>query len=155
METSMNKSTATSASLNDLIEVLNDGVKFYDDAATTTKINLYQGLFQRMADGKRRIASALKSQVKLHGDTPADSGTIAGSLRKTYTDIAAKFSNQPEAKFVEQLEQSEDRILHAFEDAFSASQTAEVREIAQTYLPELRRMHDEMRNLKQQLKSAA
>ena len=151
----MNKSTATSASLNDLIEVLNDGVKFYDDAAMTTKNNSYKGLFQRMADGKRRIASALKSQVQLHGDKPADSGTIAGSLRKAYTDIAAKLSSQPETKFVEQLEQSEDRILHAFEDTFSSTQQPEVREIAQNYLPELRRMHDEMRNLKQQLKSAA
>ena len=151
----MNKTTATSANLNDLIEVLNDGVKFYDDAAMTTKNNTYKGLFQRMADGKRRIASALSSQVKLHGDTPTDSGTVAGGLRKTYTDIAAKFSSQPETKFVDQLEQSEDRILHAFEDAFSVSKQPEVREIAQNYLPELRRMHDEMRNLKQQLKSAA
>ena len=150
----MNKS-ATSASLNDLIEVLNDGVKFYDDAAMTTKNSHYKGLFQRMADGKRRIASALKSQVTLHGDKPADSGTVAGALRQTYTDLAAKWSDHPETKFIAQLEQSEDRILHAFEDALSESKQPEVREIAQSFLPDLRRMHDEMRDLKHQLKPAA
>lgn len=147
--------SATSATLNDLIQVLNDGVKFYDDAATTTKNQSYKNVFQRIADGKRGIVSALKTQVAIRGDEPSSNGTFAGSVRQAYTDIAAKLSSTPDTKYVEQLEQSEDRILHAFEDALGGSETQAVRQLAQNHLPELRRMHDQMRDLKQQLKSAA
>lgn len=146
---------ATNASLNDLIQVLNDGVKFYHDAASATTNADFQALFQRMADGKRRIAAALKEQVEVRGGEPAESGTLAGSVRQAYTDIAAKLSNAPDTQYVSQLEQSEDRILHAFEDALGASGEPAVRRLAQSHLPDLRSMHDRMRELKQQLKSVA
>lgn len=147
----MSKTTAT---LNDLIEVLNDGVTFYDDAATTTANSAYKELFQRMASTKRAITNELKAEVAYQGETPADGGTIAGALRKTYTDLRASLSDNPDAKYISQLEESEDRILHAFQDALTMSEKAQVRQIAQNHLPDIRRMHDEMRALKQQLKAA-
>jgi uncharacterized protein (TIGR02284 family) len=144
----------TTANLNELIEVLNDGVKFYDDAATTTENGTYKALFQRMASTKRAIAADLKAEVAVHGEKPADGGTIAGSLRQTYTDLAASLSKNPDAKYISSLEETEDRILHAFQDALTTSDKAEVRQIAQNYLPDVKRMHDEMRSLKHQVKAA-
>lgn len=146
--------TQTTA-LNELIEVLNDGVKFYDDAAGTTSNETYRQLFQRMASTKRSIVADLKSEVSQQGETPADGGTIAGSLRQAYTDLRAKMSDNPDAKYIGQLEESEDRILHAFQEALTTSDKAQVRQIAQNYLPDIRRMHDEMRDLKARVKHAA
>jgi uncharacterized protein (TIGR02284 family) len=147
--------TQTTASLNELIEVLNDGVKFYDDAAGSARHETYRQLFQRMASTKRAIATDLKAEVAHQGEKPAEGGTVAGTLRQAYTDLSAKLSDNPDAKYISQLEESEDRILHAFQDALTTSDKAQVRQIAQNYLPDIRRMHDEMRNLKQQVKSAA
>jgi uncharacterized protein (TIGR02284 family) len=147
--------TQTTTSLNELIEVLNDGVKFYDDAAGSTQNPTYRELFQRMASTKRSIASDLKAEVSYQGEKPADGGTVAGTLRQAYTDLRAKLSDNPDAKYIGQLEESEDRILHAFQDALTTSDKAQVRQIAQNYLPDIRRMHDEMRDLKAQLKNAA
>ena len=146
--------TKTTSTLNELIEVLNDGVSFYEDAGKTTENSSYKSLFTRMASTKRSIAADLKAQVALHGETPADGGTIAGSLRKAYTDITASMSKHPDDKYISQLEETEDRILHSFQDALTSSDRAEVRQIAQNYLPDVRRMHDEMRALKQQIKAA-
>jgi uncharacterized protein (TIGR02284 family) len=147
--------THSNPSLNELIEVLNDGVKFYDDAAGRTRNETYRQLFGRMASTKRAIVSDLKTEVSHQGETPANDGTVLGSLRQAYTDLSAKFSDNPDAKYVSQLEESEDRILHAFQDALTSSEQARIRQIAQNHLPEVRRMHDEMRNLKAQLKTAA
>lgn len=144
----MNKTTT---SLNELIEVLNDGVKFYADAAVTTSNGIYKNLFQRMASTKRAIVADLKAEVAYHGEKPSDDGTLAGALRQTYTELTAKLSDKPDAKYVDQLEQSEDRILHAFQDALTLSDKAEVRQIAQNYLPEIKRMHNEMHDLKKDL----
>lgn len=144
----------TTTDLNELIEVLNDGVKFYDDAAAATRNPTYRDLFQRMASTKRSIATDLKSEVSLHGEKPADGGTVGGALRKAYTDIAAKMSSDPDEKYIVQLEEQEDTILESFQDALTRSERAEVRQIAQNYLPDVRRMHDEMLALKQQVKAA-
>lgn len=144
----------TTSSLNDLIEVLNDGVSFYEDASTSVDNPTYKSLFTRMASTKRSIAADLKAQVALHGEKPAEGGTVAGSFRKGYTDLRASMSKNPDEKYVSSLEETEDRILHAFQDALTSSDRAEVRQIAQNYLPDVRRMHDEMRALKHQLKAA-
>ena len=146
--------TKTTSTLNELIEVLNDGVSFYEDAGKSTDNGAYKSLFTRMASTKRSIAADLKAQVALHGETPAEGGTIAGSLRKAYTDITASMSKHSDDKYISQLEETEDRILHSFQDALTSSDRAEVRQIAQNYLPDVRRMHDEMRALKQQTKAA-
>ena len=144
----------TTTNLNELIEVLNDGVSFYEDASKKTDNTAHRSLFNRMASTKRSIAADLKAQVALHGETPAEGGTIAGSLRKVYTDITASMSKHADDKYISQLEETEDRILHSFQDALASSDRAEVRQIAQNYLPDVRRMHDEMRSLKQQVKAA-
>ncbi len=141
----------TSADINEMIEVLNDGVKFYEDAAGDSPHSV---LFRRMASSKRAIAADLKAEVSLHGEKPAEGGTISGALRRTYTDIRAKLSSDPEAQYISQLEETEDKILRSFQDSLTSSENAAVRQIAQRYLPDVRRMHNEMRDLKQQFKAA-
>jgi uncharacterized protein (TIGR02284 family) len=147
--------TDTTSRLNELIEVLTDGVKFYEDATNTTSNSAYKTLFQRMASTKRAIVADIKAEVAYHGETPAQHGTMVGTLRQLYTDLRARLSDQPDIKYIAQLEEAEDRILETFRDALTASDKAEVRQIAQNYLPDIKRMHDEMRTLKEQVKHAA
>ena len=144
----------TTAQLNELIDVLTDGVKFHEEAARSID-GPYQALFQRLASTKRAILSDLRAEVAYHGEMPAEGGTIAGSLRQAYTELRAKVSDKPDVKYISQLEETEDRILRAFTDALTTSERAEVRQIAQNYLPDIRRMHDEMRTLKAETKHAA
>jgi uncharacterized protein (TIGR02284 family) len=144
----------TTAQLNELIDVLTDGVKFHEEAARAID-GRYQALFQRLASTKRAILNDLKAEVAYQGDAPAEGGTLAGSLRQAYTELRARVSGEPDVKYIAQLEETEDRILRAFTDALTTSERAEVRQIAQNYLPEIRRMHDEMRELKSQTHKAA
>jgi uncharacterized protein (TIGR02284 family) len=144
----------TTAQLNELIDVLTDGVKFHEEAARVVD-GPYQALFQRLASTKRAILADLKAEVAYHGEAPAEGGTLAGSLRQAYTELRARVSGEPGAKYIAQLEETEDRILRAFTDALTTSERAEVRQIAQNHLPEIRRMHDEMRELKSQTQKAA
>jgi len=146
---------STPAQLNELIDVLTDGVKFYDEAARAIGGSPYQALFQRLASSKRAILADLRAEVAYHGEAPSQSGTLGGSLRQLYTDLRARLSSQPDLEYIAQLEESEDRALRAFTEALTTSERAEVRQIAQNYLPDVRRMHEEMRALKAQLQDAA
>ena len=106
----------TSSNLKDLIELLNDGEKFYSEAADRVKIPAYANLFRRMAQQKQAIASDLSARLAVHGEVAPMGGTVLGTLRKLYAEVLASMSKQSESVYVAQLEQTEDRILEAFRD---------------------------------------
>ncbi|UXI68303.1 PA2169 family four-helix-bundle protein [Tahibacter amnicola] len=141
----------TTGKLKDLIELLHDGEKFYTEAATKVKVPAFANLFARMARMKQAIANDLSTQVGSHGEKAPTGGTMFGALRQLYTDIRASMSRDAEAVYVAQLEQTEDRILEAFRDELTKSDNVEVRNIAERHYPEIKRAHDEMRDLKSRL----
>lgn len=147
--------TRTTTNLNELIQVLNDGIAFYDDAAKNTDNAGYRALFMRMAASKRAIVTDLGQHVARLGETPTEGGTVMGTLRKGYADLRASMSRDPDARYIAQLEESEDRILEAFRDALAVSEDAALRAIAQQHLPQVRAMHDQMRALKREVERAA
>ncbi len=140
------------ATLNDMIRTLNDGRTFYEDAASKVAREDLKRLFERMARTKTAIVNDMKNKVVFTGEEPNDDGTVGGGFRKAYADIRARLANDKEASYVSQLEEFEDRILASFREAIEASKDPEVRSIAQKYMPEVTRDHNEMRALKHALK---
>jgi uncharacterized protein (TIGR02284 family) len=141
----MHQDTAT---LNDMIEVLDDGQTFYQEAATRVERPDLRILFERMARTKQSIAENLRTAVVAEGAKPPVDGSFAGSVRKAYAEMRAALSNHKDYQYVAQLEKFEDRILRSFEDAVAESDDDVVRSIAHRYLPEVTRDHNEMRMLK-------
>jgi uncharacterized protein (TIGR02284 family) len=142
---SKNKTTAT---LNDLVDALNDGIAFYDHAAIETRDLHQKDLFHDMSRIKGNIAADLKVEVAKLGGEAANDSSWLGDFRQGYADLKAKLTKDPDAAYVAALEAQEDRVLEAFRDAMEADQPARVRELAAQYLPDVRRMHDQMRDLK-------
>jgi uncharacterized protein (TIGR02284 family) len=137
-----------SATLNDLIEVLEDGKMFYEEAAAKVTRPDLRTLFGRMAMTKGAIVNDLKTAVVARGDQPATSGSFAGSIRKAYAEIRTKLSTDKNHAYIAELEQFEDRILHAFQHAAQKSEDPGVRTIAQRYMPDVNQGHAQMRDLK-------
>jgi uncharacterized protein (TIGR02284 family) len=144
----MAKDTAT---LNHLIEVLNDGKKFYEEASTNVQRPDLKTLFAQMAVTKGAIANDLKTAVsaKDPGKAPVDDdGSFVGSIRKAYAEIRTKLSTDKNYAYIAELESFEDRIVAAFRDAAEKSDDMGVRTIAQRYLPQVLRDHAQMRDMK-------
>ncbi len=135
------------ATLDDLIEVLNDGKAFYEEACSHVHADL-AAVFQRMARTKAAIAADLSTMVVARGEEPSRSGSFSGSVRKMYAQLRTLLAQNEEAAYITQLEEFEDRILHAFQDAVEESNDVGVREIARRYLPEVTRDHNDMRSMK-------
>lgn len=140
----------TTATLNDLIALLHDGEKFYTEAAEKVKTPAYRSLFQRMARTKQAIAVDLAAHVAAHGETASNEGTFSGTLHKAYSAVRAKLGKDPETVYISQLEETEDRLLEAFRDQLGTN-NMEIRSVIEKYYPEVKRAHDELRELKQQL----
>ena len=137
--------------LNELIEITRDGQVFYADAINQVDNPHLKNVFRGMIDAKSQLISALSEHVRVRGEQPSTDGTFAGSFRKVYAEVSARLSNHKDATFVAQLEESEDRLLHAFEQAAKDSDDLPLHQIITQYLPKVRLCHEQMRNLKQSL----
>lgn len=141
--------------LRELIQIANDGAEFYADAAEQVSNPRLVELFRRMGSHKRVLSAALATKLQASGEQIPESGTFAGTLRKVYTDLRASLSSNDETIYVSQLEETEDRLLHHFEDALAESTDVSLRSTLQIHMPKVRACHDEMRNWKQYLQEAA
>ena len=141
----MNTDTAT---LNDMIEVLDDGQTFYLEAAAHVARQDLRTLFERMARTKHSIAEGLRTAVVANGAKPPIDGSFTGSLRKVYAEMRTALSNHKDYEYVAQLEKFEERILRSFEDAVAESDDDVVRAIAHRYMPEVTRDCNEMKTLR-------
>jgi uncharacterized protein (TIGR02284 family) len=146
MEIAMTTDTAT---LKDLVEVLNDGKSFYESAASAVELPQFKQIFRQMARTKAAMADDFKMMIVVSGENVPEGGSLGGTLRKTWAEIAAKLSSTPNAEYVGQLEDFEDRMVREFRSAVSTSEDADVRALAEKHLPDVLRDHEQMRALKQ------
>ena len=142
--------TRTTAQLNELIEITRDGERFYQHAIEEVKDPALQGLFRDMAQAKTQVIQALAVKVAVNHEDPSTGGTFVGKLRQVYADTKANLVSDTEATYVAQLEEAEDRILHAFEDALESAEPG-VQALLAAEMPKVRASHDRMRNLKQSM----
>ena len=133
--------------LNELIAIIRDGQRFYEHAHDEIEDVRLQALFRDMAQAKHQVIQALAVKVAANHEEPTSSGTLVGKLRQAYADARATLSSDEEATYVAQLEEAEDRILEAFEDAMESAQP-DVRALLAVEMPKVRASHQRMRELK-------
>lgn len=143
--------TRTTSQLNELIEITRDGQRFYQHAQDEVKSEQLKSLFRDMSQAKIQIIQALAARVAANHEQPAQGGTMSGKLRQVYADTRASLSRDGDAAYVAQLEEAEDRILHAFEDAMEDADP-DVRAALSVEMPKVRACHERMRALKHAMK---
>jgi uncharacterized protein (TIGR02284 family) len=111
--------------LKDIIEIARDGAAFYDDAQQHVQDVGLRAIFSQMAAAKRELITGLSAQLRADGEQPPRSGTIAGALRKAYTDIAAKVSKHEAKLYIAQLEETEDRLIAEVRKAIAEVEDAD------------------------------
>jgi len=132
--------------LNELIELTRDGQRFFQHAAEEAKDVQLQHLFRDLAQAKTQIIQALSVKVAAQNERPSQGGTLAGRTRELYADLRSRIGDHDTA-YIDQLEQTEAHILHAFEDAVGVAEP-DVRALLAIELPKLRTCHERMRQLK-------
>ena len=141
--------------INDLVSATRDGKSFYELAATKVDSPELKALFARLAKVKGDIVQGLSNELRAVGEAPAETGTWTGDFSKLYGEVRALLGDKNYA-YVAQLEESEDRLMKAFDKALNDTDTSSsAHTIITRYLPEVRSCHDIMRSQKMALKKAA
>ncbi len=136
--------------LNELIAIIRDGQRFYEHAHDEIDSEPLKALFREMAEAKHQIIQALAVKVAANHEAPASSGTMVGKMRQAYADARATLSSDEEATYVAQLEEAEDRILEAFEDALESAQP-DVQALLAVEMPKVRECHQRMSALSKKM----
>ncbi|ALN87822.1 hypothetical protein LC55x_4574 [Lysobacter capsici] len=151
----MNTQTKTTHTLNDLIEIARDGKDFYTEAAQKVKDAELSALFVRIAGVKADIVTSLSSAVVAAGGKPAEHGTFVGSMQQFYGKVRATLGDT-QYGYVAELEESEDRLLKAFNETLSDSDTPPAARVeVERLLPQVRECHQVMSTRKRTLKAAS
>lgn len=132
--------------LNELIAIIRDGQRFYEHAHDEIGNEQLKALCRDMAQAKHQIIQALSVKVAANHEQPTDSGTLVGKLRQAYADARATLASDEESTYLAQLEEAEDRILEAFEDAMETAQP-DVQALLAVEMPKVRACHQRMREL--------
>ncbi|MDQ3204935.1 MAG: PA2169 family four-helix-bundle protein [Pseudomonadota bacterium] len=155
MNTHTNLDRKTAHTLNDLLAITRDGQAFYEEAAQKVDDTELRALFTRIGAVKAQLATELSGAVAAAGGTPDTDGTMRGNMQKMYGTVRAKLGDK-EYSYVAELEESEDRLLEAFDDAIKDDDTPmEARTVLTRLMPDVRQCHDTMRARKLAMKKAA
>lgn len=136
----------TTETLNDLIALVRDGQRFYQHAADSVHDTQLRKLFGEMRAAKDELIQALIAKVQANDGDPVSEGTWAGRIRQVYADTRAGLSSNDAAVYIHQLEETEDRILQAFEQALETGDVG-LHSLLAPEMPKVRACHDRMRDL--------
>lgn len=145
--------STTATTLDELIEVLNDGIDFFGDAAELSRDADHAQLFRDFRQSKHDIADALRTAAPLGATVRQAEGSLPAALRQGYADLLARMAEDPDAVYIDALEAQEDRILAAFRGAVDHSAPSPVRDVAREKLSRVEHMHDRLRELKARMRN--
>src|SRR5262245_39240587 len=133
--------------LNTLIETCKDGEEGYRTAEKCVPNEDLKKLFSSYAQQRARFAAELKTEVERLGGTPEKTGSIAGAVRRGWTNIKCAVTGGDEAAVIAECEHGEDAAKAAYEKALQEHLPADVLAIVQRQYAGIKEAHDRIRAL--------
>lgn len=146
---------STNSKLNDIVAVARDGQNFYSQAAGKVDDPELKTLFTRLAASKGDVVASLSKEIRVAGDKPTASGTFVGEMSKIFGDLRA-IGDGKDYAYVAQLEQTEDRLVKAVDEAIADKDVAtKAKDVLIRLAPEVHTCHDLMSKRKKAMKLAS
>lgn len=135
--------------LNDLVEILRDGQHGYKTAAEDAKSPELAQLFTRYSSQRAEFVSQLQTRLASLGAEPEKTGSVTGSMHRTWIDLKSALSkNEPHAVLSE-AERGEDAAVDAFKKALDGDHLdLPTRDILTRQYQEVKAAHDKVKQLR-------
>ena len=141
--------------LNKLIATCKDGEYGFRTSAEHVKSAQLRQVFSSRAEECQRGASELQALVtRLGGD--ADTGSSAtGTLHRGWVKLKEAVSGDSDVAALEECERGEDAALERYRDAVKQDLPPDIAAVVQRQYEGVKRNHDQVRTLRDQMRSAA
>ena len=132
--------------INHLADLNKDACEFYEEAREEVKSPKLKQTFSDLETLHRDVMTDLQSIDE----------TLRGQIAQMWGELKAKVSSDFDSTIVSELEEAEDRCLHAMQDAIKSTEISETTRVRlEKDLKSLQRSHDYMKSLQDIMKSAA
>jgi len=141
--------------LNKLIETCKDGDYGFRTSAENVESPDLKTLFMRRADDCARGAAELQALVARLGGKVAQGSSVTGALHRGWVSVKAVLTGKSDAAILEECERGEDTAMDRYRDAIKAPLPAEAMEVVRRQYEGVKRNHDQIRALRDQVKAAS
>lgn len=142
------------ATLRELAHICRDGERLYCHAAARMRSPHLREVAGEVGRVRAELYREFATLLRAHGQPLCEAGSLYGRLRKRYAGFRARFADR-DLIYVSELENVEDRLLHAMERATLHLQPEEVHALLRRHLPAARAAHERIRTLKYELTAKA
>ena len=153
-ETDMDNDDVVST-LNKLIETCKDGEYGFRTCAEHVKTQQLRTVLLERAESCRKGATELQAEVaRLGGKAETDSSTT-GTLHRGWVNVKAMLTGDSDLAALNECERGEDAALDRYRDAIKKSLPDEIALVIQRQYEGVKRNHDQIRTLRDQMRSTA
>ena len=117
------------STLNDLIETSRDGEEGFRTCAEGVGSPNLKALFEAASRRCAEGAAELEAKVRGLGGTPAQGGSVSGSMHRAWTNIKSTVIGMNEHAMLAECERGEDTAKRAYEAALKQDWPTDVRTI--------------------------
>ena len=141
--------------LNKLIETCKDGEYGFKTCAEQVKSSQLRTLFVERAESCRRGATELQAQVSRLGGKAETDSSASGTLHRGWVNLKGALTGGNDQAILDECERGEDAALERYRDAIKEPLPSDVAEIVQRQYEGVKRNHDQVRNLRNAMRSTA
>lgn len=108
-----------STKLNDLLERTYDSEKGFKKAAENTDHVYLKRYFERKSLERHNFANELNNEIRAYGESPEDSGSMAGTAHRAWMDVKAMFSVDNDESMLEEAIRGDTTALNDYNDVIN------------------------------------
>ncbi len=136
----------TVGQLNGLIETCRDGREGFREASLYVTHPYLKQFFTGASNERSRFVKQLNSAVRFLGGTPVTSGSLTGTLHRTWIEIRGTLIGQDDESILTECERGEDAAVEAYRRVLTAlSLPAGIHRLVERQALAIRAMHDKIR----------
>jgi len=152
----MSNHDLTISTLNDLIQISNDGVKGFTESAEHVQDPELKSLFVRRSQEVAASLAELQGLVVSLGGKPVDSSTVGGALHRIWIDLKTAITSDDNLAVLNEVERGEDVAIRAFSKAAEQENLLpHIRSVLLRQLAGAQRNHDEIKKLRDSARAEA
>ena len=141
--------------LNTLIETCKDGEYGFRTCAEHVKSEQLRQVFTSRADECSRGATELQSLVSRLGGKPDSGSSVSGTVHRGWVNVKGMLTGDSDQAALDECERGEDAALERYRDAIKKSLPDDVAAVVQRQYEGVKRNHDQIRSLRDAMRSTA
>ncbi len=134
-----------------IMEILEDGKKGFADAAEKLRESDRPDLaprFEKYSAQRAEFSTELERMAAAYGDDVEESGSIKGTLHRTWMSLKDAFSGDDPGGILDAAEQGEDKAVETYREALDRDMSPELRSVLERQLADVQAAHDDVKAMR-------